>query len=103
MVTIEGHEFEGWYSSVDKLKEKEGVYVVVCVEKGKFRIVDVGQSDKVRNRIETHDRKDCWEQNCKSENTRFGVLYTSGLTDDERREIEGKIRANRPNMPCGKE
>ena len=75
---------------------------MVCIEGDKFTVIDVGEAEKVKERIDTHDRKDCWEQNCKSGTIKFGVHYTSNMTDEKRREIEGKIRNSpRRTVLCG--
>jgi len=104
MVKIDEYEFEGLYASTDGLKNEAGIYIVVCSEGNKFRVIDVGESDEVKNRIGTHERKDCWKRNCSTENIKFGVFYTPNLTEEKRREIEKEIR-NSPNrdVPCGKE
>ena len=98
-IDIIGHEFEGPYTSTDKLQDRSGVYVVLCKRGDKWTIIDVGESAEVKTRIENHDRSDCWVKNCSS-NLAVAVLYTPNKKQSGRKEIEGKIR-ERFNPPCG--
>lgn len=104
MPTIDGYEFEDFYSSTDKLRNQSGVYVVICDKPDSYKIVDVGESSEIKDRIENHDRKDCWKDNCKVGTIKFAVHYTPGKTQEQRREIESKIR-NSPKRTvlCGEE
>ena len=104
MQKIEGYEFEGWYSSTDELKSQSGVYVVISMGSERFKILDVGESSDVKDRIETHDKKGCWEKHSDSGKIQFGVLYTPDMDRDNREKIEAKIR-NSPKRTvlCGKE
>ena len=68
-VTITGksgkeYNFEGPYSYTSSLKDKSGVYAILCERNGNLDLIDVGESSEVRARVENHDRKDCWERNC---------------------------------------
>lgn len=104
MIKIDEYEFEGLYDSTDELKNEAGIYIIACSDGKQFKVIDVGESDKIKNRIDTHDRKDCWKRNCKSGNIEFGVLYTPDMREEERIKIEMGIR-NSPkrDVPCGKE
>lgn len=98
-ITIGGYSFEGPYSFPSSLEDKAGVYVILCVAGEKFHVIDVGESVIVRNRIETHDRKDCWPRNC-PDSLKFAVHYTPNLQQQGRMRIEQEIR-DEYDPPCG--
>jgi hypothetical protein len=92
-----------WYgpypiAQADKLKNEPGVYVIRCrSSSGDTLIIDVGQSDNVRDRVMSHDRRECWNKNCKG---RLEVAATYIKDEQERLELEKKIRQRR-KPPCG--
>lgn len=91
--------FEGPYRTTDKLKDKSGVYAILCLSNEKYYPVDVGESSEVKSRVENHDRQSCWKRSCNSTLV-VAVLYTPHLQQAGRREIEQKIR-NQFDLPCG--
>jgi len=98
-INIAGYTFEGPYTSTDNLEDKAGVYAILCHKGQNYLAVDVGESAKVKTRVETHDRKDCWRTNCKS-TLAVAVHYTPNLQQAGRRKIEKEIREQH-NWPCG--
>lgn len=97
-MTIAGVEFEGPYKNTSSLKDEGGVYVVYSeTNDSKWQRLDVGQSDKVKDRIESHDRKDCWEKN-KQGDLGYCVRYVKD--EKARTELEQKAREER-KIPCG--
>lgn len=98
-ITIGNYSFDGPYSSIDRLKDKSGVYAILCHKQQKYHLVDVGEAAKVRSRVENHDRKNCWQSNCKS-TLCVAVYYTPHSPQPGRRAIEQEIR-NQYNPPCG--
>ena len=80
-----------------KLKNAPGVYVIRCRSSSGNTLIDVGQSDKVRDRVMNHDRRECWEKNCKGE---LEVAATYIPDEQQRLNIEKQIR-QRYNPPCG--
>ena len=94
-----GCTFDGAYASPDQLGNRGGVYVVWCKRNGYWPVVDVGESDEVRDRLKNHERADCWGRECER-----GTLYYAATYEDseERRlAIEHRIRAA-VKPPCGK-
>jgi hypothetical protein len=51
------YPFTGPIASIDKLKERSGGYTIVCKEDREYFLIDVGESSKLRTRIENHDKK----------------------------------------------
>ena len=93
------YEFDGTYTSPDRLQSELGVYVIWCRDGDSWAVLDVGESDNVRARVSDHDRADCWAKHC------TGTIYYSAhympLSDeDERRRVEQEIRDS-VNPPCG--
>jgi len=98
-LNVSGYTFEGPYASTDDLEDRSGVYVIVDSTADGYQPIDCGESATVKTRVSTHDRADCWKQNC-SGRLMFAVLYTPNLQASGRREIESKIR-DEFNFPCG--
>lgn len=89
--------FEGAYTDPNRLRDVAGVYVIWCKSDNQWTILDVGESDDVRNRINNHERADCWEDNCS------GTIYYSATyisSPQERSNLEQRIR-NTENVSCG--
>ncbi len=99
-IRFESYIFEGPYTNPDDLEDKSGVYVILC-EKGKrYYLIDTGETDSVKSRIENHDRKEFWNWYCLG-NLKFSVIYTPRLQQASRIEIEQKLRGWY-DPPCGK-
>lgn len=96
-INIAGYTFEGPYYSTASLENRSGVYAILCGNG--LPPVDVGESETVRDRVENHDRKGCWNRNC-SGTIKYAAHYVRG--EQQRKKIEQDIR-KRYNVPCGKE
>ena len=78
----------------DKLKNEPGVYTIWCRD----TLIDVGQSDNVRDRVMSHDRKDCWSKHCHQESLKVAAIY---IKDEQQRlKLEKEIRQRRKPL-CG--
>ena len=98
-ITVHGYDFDGPLKSTSGLQSKAGVYIIYCpTSDGKYKRLDVGESEDVRDRIENHDRERCWKRNCDS--VMYAAYYESSA--EKRRSIEAKIRDDY-KLPCGKE
>ena len=93
--------FEGPYQLTEtwRLQDRSGVYAILCRRADSYYVVDVGESAQVKTRIETHDRKDCWQRNCKG-TLMAAVYYTPRLQQAGRMQIEQEIR-QQYQLPCG--
>jgi len=89
-ITIDRYTFEGPFplTATRQLKNASGVYAILTVSKSRG-YVDIGESDDVRERVETHDRRPCWESNKK------GDLFVAALYcgEADRLRIEKELRA----------
>ncbi len=98
-IRICDYDFEGPYSYTSSLENKAGVYVVLDkLSNGKYNVVDVGESSDVRDRVENHDRAECWKKHATT--IQYAAYYTPGWTQDQRRSLEKKIR-DAHDPPCG--
>ena len=96
-ITILGYEFEGHFTSTELLKNQSGVYVIHYKNNDdKYTRLDCGESSDVKNRVETHDRKNCWSKHAKGQIT-ASAYYCN---EQERMIIEKKIRTA-SDLPCG--
>ena len=69
MVDLCGYEFEGPFLTWVDLSTGGGVYFIASKHGDDVYPIDVGEAGNLRDRVKTHDRKDCWEK----ENV--GVIY----------------------------
>ena len=68
---LAGYDFEGPFFSRDEVKDLPGVYTVLSM-----RVLDVGYSDRVFQRLRRHDRRELWEEYCgEDHDIVYGVLY----------------------------
>jgi hypothetical protein len=84
----------------NKLKNRPGVYVIWCRSSStssRGTLIDVGQSDNVRDRVMSHDRRECWNKNCKGS---LEVAATYIKDEQERLDREKEIRQH-CKLPCG--
>ena len=77
-VSILDRPFEGPFADTFSLKNLPGIYVILGNNGGdNWEVVDVGESDDVRRRVENHDRKKDWQQQ-KLATLAVAALYTRG-------------------------
>jgi len=99
-ITVGNYTFEGPYKNTDTLQNKSGVYAIHCYHDEKYYLIDVGESATVKERVDNHERKECWTRNCSGTLT-VSVLYTPNLQQAGRMQIEQEIR-QQYDPPCGK-
>ncbi len=92
--------FDGPYSSPKELNVRPGVYAILCDNGSRYTILDIGESENVRERIENHDRRDCWERECKGGVIKIAVYYTPIGIESMRINVEKDLRGEY-NPPCG--
>ena len=93
MPRIGNHNAEGPINrnSESNLPEVSGVYVVRGPNQ---RMIDVGETHNIRQRIANHERKSCW---IREGYTEFLVIRAP---ESRRKVIERELRNGR-NLPCG--
>jgi hypothetical protein len=95
-----GYTFDGAYASPSQLEAGAGIYLVWCRMGERWSVIDVGEAGDVRQRVENHERKSCWERNCRGGALRYAVYYMPGARQFDRIVVEGEIR-NAARPPCG--
>lgn len=101
-INIANWTFDGPYpiGETGRLQDRSGVYAILDLRAdGKYCIIDVGESSQVKTRVETHDRKGCWQHNRRG-TLYVAVLYRPNLQQAGRSAIEQEIR-QQYNPPCG--
>ena len=97
MTQIDGYQFEGpYHERSTNFNEVAAVYVILDTNNNK---IDVGETEQLKSRLSTHERRDCWEQN--SEGDIYVAVYQEN-NKDERLRIEKEIRSFY-SFPCGEE
>ena len=90
-VKIGGYTFQGWYMYTSILPETEGLYAIgptisSALKKDEtLKLIDVGESSNIRERVKNHDRKICWRAHARA--IRYAYLSTPGKSKSEREAI----------------
>lgn len=97
-IKIGKYNFEGPDTSTDSLKNQSGVYAILGTnsQNQDWNPVDIGESARVRDRVENHDRQNCWNRQGYS-TLAVAVLYCN---EPQRMQIERELR-QQLNWPCG--
>jgi hypothetical protein len=92
MITIGRYRFDGPVYNKASLRDAPGVYAVLD-DRGcqRFIVLDVGESEQIRTRIENHDREDCWRQSMCGKRC-YAALYMPGSSKEQRQAVEGDLR-----------
>ncbi len=99
-IFIGKYKFQGPYTSNSKLEDRPGIYAIHCYEDGKYMLLDIGESARVKSRVLSHDRINCWQHNC-SGNITVSVYYTPHWTQEGRSKLQERLR-KLYSPPCGK-
>ncbi len=98
-IDLGGIHLAGPYSEAAKLPAEAGVYAVLDNRNGNRVLIDVGYAKDVRQRVQEHDRKDCWERSARGK-LEFAVYCTPEDALDQRQIMEDWLRAKFA-PPCG--
>lgn len=91
MIRIGQYEFDGPVYNTASLRRVAGVYAVLDDREGSYHVLDIGESESIRDRIEDHDRETCWRRNRRGRMC-FAALYLPQSTTELRRRIESQLR-----------
>jgi hypothetical protein len=90
-IALAGYPFDGPFDDMEDTQDQPGVFAVVCgAVQPQVHVVDVGEADRIRERLQTHERTPCWERDC--EEIRYVAHYTPNLDAEARQRIEAEIR-----------
>lgn len=97
-IKIGGYNFDGPFPNTDNLRNQSGVYVILGrnANHENWNVVDVGESEDVKERVSNHDRADCWKRQ-RYQQLAVAVYYCDART---RMKVEQELRAQF-NPPCG--
>ena len=97
-ITIGKYNFEGPFTSTNDLRKQSGVYAILGrnTDSETWKVVDVGESGDVQERVASHDRADCW----KRQGYRLLTVAAYYCGERDRTRIEQELRAQY-NPPCG--
>lgn len=70
-----------------------GVFAVIVAKDERGTLIDVGESNNVRECVESHKSKTRWNKFAYTGTLCFAVLYTPGFGQAERASIEQDIRS----------
>jgi len=94
-----GYRFDGAYPDPNLLKSSPGIYVIWSKKGENWKVLDVGESADVKDRLLDHERKPCWTSHCTGELV-YSATYTPDLDQPGREKIAQHIRG-RSKPPCG--
>ncbi len=92
MLNVLGYQFDGPYSVNEDFNNVAGVYIITTPN---AVIVDVGETENLKDRIPGHERRQCW---IKNGGTIF--YFHREVHSQNRLAIESLIR-NKYNPACG--
>ena len=97
-ITIGNYSFDGPFTNAASLENQSGVYSILGRSKqaNKWSVVDIGESAGVRDRVENHDRADCW----KRQGHASLAVAAHYCESNSRLNIESALRTQY-NPPCG--
>lgn len=97
-ISIGRYNFDGPFSDPGSLRAQSGVYAVLGrnSDSERWNVVDVGESENVRDRVANHDRADCWKRQGYRQ-----LAYAAYYCDQRTRtQVEQELR-KQFNPPCG--
>ena len=91
-INYQGYIFNGPFSINTSFNEVAGIYLIT---NSNGTIIDVGETENLKERIPGHERKDCWTRNS-------GVnLYFHHENNSDKRLEKEKFFRNKSNPACG--
>jgi hypothetical protein len=91
------YQFSGPFTAVGELSARSGVYLISTKrENGVHKVIDVGESGNVWDRVSNHDRVQCWRRELLN-GAFFSALYCDERT---RMRVETELR-DHLHPPCG--
>lgn len=88
-IIIGSLEFEGPMQDIDLLSDAPGVYGVLCQSGDEFELLELGESESVRDAVVNHPDRNDWLQH--GLDVSFCVHYADDLTDSERAELKDTL------------
>lgn len=91
-IIYEGYTFNGPFSINASFSEAAGIYLIT---NSNGNIVDVGETENLKERISNHERHNCWTKN-------GGInLYFHHENNESQRLAKEKLFRSKSNPVCG--
>ena len=91
-ITYKGYTFKGPFSVSTSFNEVARIYLITNSNKN---IVDVGETENLKERIPNHERYNCWTKN-------GGInLYFHHENNESQRLAKEKLFRSKSNPVCG--
>jgi len=100
------------YEDPDEVPKRAGIYMIITGlygDKGwkisSYKLLDIGQSGETGVRLDTHNRRDCWEKHTPSGYTilyKFAPMPSENYDRTDRLIVECCLRSH-AKPPCGTE
>jgi hypothetical protein len=96
MIKIGEYNFFGPYLLLDfEGIDRAAIYAILCKNEisGKYQVIYIGQSGEFGKRLDRHEKRKCWEENCRIKNLYVAVFYTptDQYSKEERLRIENEL------------
>lgn len=98
-IDIGGYSFDGPHTGTASVQNTSGVYAILDRTQNGWDVIDIGESATLASRIDTHDRRNCWQRTSRGK-LYVAVLYTPRQQAAGRRQVEAQLR-QRYSPPCG--
>jgi len=97
-IKIGSYNFDGPHTNTNALRKQSGVYAILGNNgsSNSWAVVDIGESEDVQDRVDKHDRAECW----KKQGHRVLTAAAYYVAEQQRMQIEQELRATL-NPPCG--
>lgn len=92
-ITIGNHVFDGPFAVTKELMNDPGVFAVIVAKNNRGTLIDVGESNNIRESVETNKSSARGNKFASSGNLCFAAMYTPSFDKAERASIEQDIRA----------
>ncbi|MBZ0264402.1 hypothetical protein K8I28_07010 [bacterium] len=101
-IEIGWFNFDGPYEHIEDFPDAPGVFVVLCKSGDSgFVVIDVDEGADIKQAIATHERRECWKDNCWGKYF-YAAIYPKDSTNSDRLKLAREIRMQY-HIPCGEE
>ena len=97
-IAIYEYEFDGPYADINSLKSKPGIYAVMVWKDEDWRLLDMGESQNIVEKLSSHERKEEWSLYSKKKTRAYAGFYEEDA--EKRHEIQEELRS-KARPPCG--
>jgi hydrogenase maturation factor len=96
---IGGLDFQGPYRDIKMIPVDEGLFAVVCTDKGQYYLIDVGYAKNLRRAIQISQKKECWAEH-KIGDINYAFFVNGSRTEEEHRLTLRDLKKIFRKSPC---